>query len=222
MRKDISRRGWLAIGGGVALGMTAAIVAGQITGQASAQASRVTLSVEQMLINQRISQAAVRRSNESLNLLDPIRPQANRPQKVLGWRTQDLRDAAVTSTKIVDKAVTTVKLADDAVTPDKLSEQLREGQPRWARIADDGTLKEARGATAVTRTAAGQYQVTFDRSIAACAVQASVTSIDTTAPPVGHTLTAWTSPGDPKIVQVRAVDGAAVDADTPFHVSVLC
>ncbi len=223
MRKTTSRRGWLAIGTGVALGMTGAIVAGQITGQASAQASKVTLSVEQLLINQRISQAAVRRSNESLNLLDPIRAAPKQPNKVLGWRTQDLRDSVITSTKLVDKAVTTAKIADNAITPAQLSEDLREAQPRWARVAPDGALKEKRGVTAAATSAAGEYTVTFDRSVAACAVQATVSSDGTTAPPAGHTISTWLSSGDPKIVHVRAVasDGTT-GANTPFHISALC
>lgn len=222
MSKDISRRRWLAIGTGVVLGMTGSVVAGQITGQASAAASDVKLTVEQLLINQRISQAAVRRSNESLNLLDPIRANPKQPSKVLGWRTQDLRDSVVTSTKLVDNAVTTVKIADDAITPAKLSAELREGQPRWARVADDGALKEKTGVTASLRSAPGQYAVTFDRDISACAVQVTISSTDTTEPAPGNTVTAWTSPGDPKIVRVRAVDSASTDIDTPFHISALC
>lgn len=224
MRKEISRRGWLAIGAGVVLGMGGAVVAGQITGTASAAASDVKLTREQLLINQRISQAAVRRSNESLQLLDPIRANAKQPAKVLGWRTQDLRDAAITSAKLLDKAVTTTKLADNAVTPAQLSESLREAQPRWARVAANGSSDHKAGVTATTRTATGQYTVKFDRNISTCAIQTSVSSSNTTPPPVANTLTAWTNPGDPTTVNVRAVNNATppADADTPFHINVVC
>jgi hypothetical protein len=224
MRKEISRRGWLAIGAGVVLGMGGAVVAGQITGTASAAASDVKLTREQLLINQRISQAAVRRSNESLQLLDPIRANAKQPQKVLGWRTKDLRDAVITSSKLLDKAVTTAKIADNAVTPAQLSEGLREAQARWARVGADGKATQFAGVAEAKRTGTGQYTVKFDRNISACAVQTSVSSTDTTPPPVGHTLTTWTNAGDPTIVHVRAVDNAPApaDADTPFHITVVC
>lgn len=222
MGKSTSRRGWLAIGTGIALGMTGAVVAGQITGQASAAASDVRLSVEQLLINQRISQAAVRRSNESLNLLDPLRAKPKQPDRILGWRTQDIRDGAITTPKLAERAVTTPKIANDAITPTQLSPELREGQPRWARVTADGVLKEKKGVTAAATSAAGRYTVTFDRAVATCAVQASVSATDTTEPPVGHTITTWPDGSDPKVVNVRAVDGTGTDANTPFHISVLC
>jgi hypothetical protein len=207
MRKDLSSRGWLAIGAGVMIGMGGAVVAGQFTGTASAQsasASGVTLSAQQLLINQRISQAAVRRSNESLRLLDPIRPNTNQPNKVLGWRTDDLRN--------------------DSVTSAKLSPGLREGQPRWAVI--DGTTGErvrAKNATASARLGAGLYTVTWDRDISACAVQATIGGTGTDAPPPNHSVTTWRDPASPSVVRVRTVaTPAATETDTPFHISVLC
>ena len=207
MRKDLSSRAWLAIGAGVVIGMGGSVVAGQLTGTASAQsasASGVTLSAQQLLINQRISQAAVRRSNESLRLLEPIRPNTNQPNKVLGWRTDDLRN--------------------DAVTGAKLSPVLREGQPRWAVVnGTSGERVRHKGSTASARIAAGQYSVTWDRDISACAVQATVGSIGTDAPPVDRSLTTWRDPASPNVVRVRTVDiPAGNDQDTPFHLTVLC
>lgn len=238
MRKEISRRGWLAIGAGVVLGMGGAVVAGQVTDQANAQssahASGVTLSAGQLLINQRISQAAVRRSNESLQMLDPIRANPNKPTKVLGWRTNDLLDAAVTTAKLADAAVTSAKLAPNAVTATQLSPELREGQARWAVVnGDTGERIRQHGATASKYIAPGQYSVTWDRDISACSVQTSVAATTTTAPPVGRTITAWVDPTDAKTLLVRTVepqlDTTATpntlnqkDVNTPFHVAVLC
>jgi hypothetical protein len=207
MRKDLSSRAWLAIGAGVVIGMGGSVVAGQLTGTASAQsasASGVTLSAQQLLINQRISQAAVRRSNESLRLLEPIRPNTNQPNKVLGWRTDDLRN--------------------DAVTGAKLSPVLREGQPRWAVVnGTSGERVRHKGSTASARIAAGQYSITWDRDISACAAQATVGSIGTDAPPVDRSLTTWRDPASPNVVRVRTVDiPAGNDQDTPFHLTVLC
>src|SRR5690606_8972447 len=78
---------------GAALALGALWASGEITSPATAQElpaagkGNITLSVAQLRINQRISQAAVRRSNESLNLLDPLRGTG-----LKGWRTDDLRD----------------------------------------------------------------------------------------------------------------------------------
>ncbi|MEQ9336030.1 MAG: hypothetical protein RJQ03_02445, partial [Miltoncostaeaceae bacterium] len=196
-------RAWLAVGAGLMIGMGGSVVAGQLTGQAAAQTpppavgGGFTLSVEQLRINQRISQAAVRRSNESLGLLDPVRPVSEQPEKVLGWRSSDIRDAAITTSKVLDKAITSVKIADNAVTPSQLSEGLREGQPRWARVAATGAANGQKGVESASRTGLGAYQVKFDRNVSTCAVQASVTSIDTAEPPKGHTIRVWTNPGDP-------------------------
>jgi formate-dependent phosphoribosylglycinamide formyltransferase (GAR transformylase) len=109
------RRWWIGIAAGVALGLGGVVAVEVATEDASAQNGfRVTPG--QLKINQKISQAAVRRSNESLQLLDPIRRRQNQPARVLGWRTQDLRDSAITTVKLNDSAITTAKLANGSVT----------------------------------------------------------------------------------------------------------
>lgn len=227
MERTASRRARIALGAGLILGIGGAIAAGQFTGQAAANthttaASGVTLSATQLLINQRISQAAVRRSNESLELLDPIRPNPKRPTKVLGWTTNSLRDLAITTKKLNDRAVTTPKIADNAITPAQLNEGLREAKPRWARVAETGTPAQVSGVAAVARTAVGTYTVKFDRNVSTCAVLASIGAVGTTPPPARHTVSTWTAPTDPSVVNVRTVDQAGAEADTPFHITALC
>jgi hypothetical protein len=147
----------------------------------------------------------VRRSNESLDLLDPIRREPKVPNKVLGWRTQDIRD--------------------DAVTSAKLAGPVREGQPRWAVVAAGAsTLSRAKGATAAAKLAdPGLYSVTFDRDVSACALQATIADPGTTPLTTGGEVNAWRSAADPKVVTVRTGDsiGAATNA-LPFHITVLC
>ena len=114
----------------------AAIAAGALLGSGSrpvdpAVAAEVAVTPDQLLINQRISQAAVRRSNEALNLLGPVRPVGSTDknpinpftaaQRGKGWPTVALADGAVTTPKLADGAVTTPKLADGAVTTAKLA-----------------------------------------------------------------------------------------------------
>ena len=60
----MSGRWWVGVAAGVALGLGAVVAADVATDEASAQ-SRFVVSAEQLRINQRISQAAVRRVNEA-------------------------------------------------------------------------------------------------------------------------------------------------------------
>jgi hypothetical protein len=201
-------RWWIGVTAGVALGLGTGAAVDAATDTASAQA-RFTVSAEQLRINQRISQAAVRRSNESLQLLGPIRRLPNQPNQVLGWRTQDIRDGAVTA--------------------GKLTESIREGQPRWAVVtAGTGALSRAKGATASAKLATvGFYTVTFDRDVSACAIQATIADGGTAVTPVGQ-ISAWRSPTAANTVTVRtaqddAVSGVPTDVNTlPFHITVLC
>jgi hypothetical protein len=206
-------RWWIGVAAGVVLGLGTVVVVDAATEDASAQAT-FRVSPEQLRINQRISQAAVRRSNEALVLLDPIRRVQSQPQKVLGWRTQDIRDNAITS--------------------GKLAEPLREGQPRWAVVAaGSGALTRAKGATSSAKLATdGFYTVTFDRDVTACSIQATIADGGTAVTPVGQ-VSAWRSPTAPNTVTVRTAQddatpasptlGVPVDVNTlPFHVTVLC
>ncbi len=84
-------------------------------------------TTQQLVINQKISQAAVLRSNQSLNYLAPIRTTTTdavntgkagvtRLSSVvgsgLGWTTAQIANGAVTTAKIASGAVTNAKLAN--------------------------------------------------------------------------------------------------------------
>lgn len=204
-------RWWIGVTAGVALGLGSVIAVEAATTDATAQ-SGFTLSAEQLRINQRISQAAVRRSNEGLDLLNPIRksgPKDDAP----GWATAQIRDGAVTSAK--------------------LDSSVREGLPRWAVVtATTGALSRGDGVTAAAKLPApGDYSVTFDRDVTACAIQATLADTATTPVDAG-TVTAWRSATDPKTVIVRTFSAGDVTASPatnpapvntlPFHVTVLC
>jgi hypothetical protein len=66
---------------GAAIGLGALVVIDAATDTADAQ-SGFTVSAGQLRINQKISQAAVRRGNEALNLLRPVREAPGRPADV--------------------------------------------------------------------------------------------------------------------------------------------
>ena len=194
---------WVGVSLGVALGLGAVVGVESATDQASAQ-SGVTVSAAQLKINQRVSQAAVRRSNEALDLLDPVR-KSGASDDAPGWGTTQIRDGAVTSAKL------------DTAT--------REHLPRWAVVAaTTGSLTRAQGATTSAKLAdPGLYTVTFDRDVSACALQAAIADGGTTPITAGGQIGVWRSATDAKIVTVRTGDATGAPTNTlPFTVSVLC
>ena len=194
---------WVGVSLGVALGLGGVVGVEAATDDASAQ-SGFTVSAEQLKINQRISQAAVRRSNESLDLLDPVR-KSGASDDAPGWGTTQIRDGAVTSAKL------------DTATRERL--------PRWAVVAaTTGSLTRAQGATTSAKLAdPGLYTVTFDRDVSACALQATIADGGTTPITAGGQIGVWRSATDAKIVTVRTGDAAGAPTNTlPFTVSVLC
>ncbi len=109
-------------------------------------ASAAPSTTQQLIINQRISQTAVIRSNQSLNYLAPIRTTttdaantgkagvtrlSNVVGSGLGWTTAQIANGAVTTAKIANGAVTTAKIASGAVT----SAQIANGAVTTAKIA---------------------------------------------------------------------------------------
>ena len=94
---------------GVALGLGGLVAADLGTESADAQGD-FKVTPAQLQINQKISQAAVRRSNEALGLLGPVRPKESTDKNPVnpfasvergsGWPTAALADGAVTSPKL--------------------------------------------------------------------------------------------------------------------------
>jgi hypothetical protein len=201
-------RWWVGVAAGVALGL--AVVAGLEAGtdDASAQGG-FAATAEQLRTNQRISIAAVRRSNEALTLLDPIRRQPKLPQKVLGWRSQDLRDGAVSTAKIANGAVSDAKLASSVT-----------GRfPAWAVVNSGGSLARSSGGVSSSRTGAGLYRVDFNRPIGTCAwTGTQVVTDPLELGPVGIEL----DPVDPERLLVRTTDPAGATQDRTFSLQVTC
>ena len=194
---------WIGVSVGVAAGL--AVVAGveASTDQASAQGG-FQVTPGQLQINQRISQAALRRSNEALDLLDPVR-KSGAQDDAPGWGTTQIKDGAVTVAKLDTAA--------------------RERLPRWAVVAaTTGSLVRGQGAASAAKaTDAGIYTVTFDRDVSACSIQATQGDGGTTPVTTTAVVTAWRSATDAKVVTVRTADDTNTVQNTiPFTVSVLC
>jgi hypothetical protein len=133
--------------------------------------------------------AAVRRSNEALGLLAPVRGTG-----AAGWTAAQIADGAIGSAEIADGAVGAPEVADGAVGTAKLApgavdeSRLAAGPlaryPLSAVVGVDGALVAGRGAVASTEVMnPGVYRVTFDRDVSRCAfsVQRLATAGETSA-----------------------------------------
>ena len=167
----------------------------------------------QLLTNQRISQAAVRRANTALNYMGVVRTSTldnqyglnkSNPKGVTpltqvtgagqGWQAPQIRDGQVTGAKVADGAVTSSKVADGAITQSKLSSKYYS-----AYVNSAGTLQRATpGITGVTKSSDGIRTVSTNFDASACAATASVATagaqrgIAMTMPPAAGGVTVYT------------------------------
>jgi hypothetical protein len=201
-------RWWVGVAAGVALGLGTVVAVEAATEDASAQGG-FAVTAEQLRTNQRVSIAAVRRSNESLQLLDPIRRQPKLPQKVIGWRSQDLRDGSVTGAKIVNGAVSEAKLSSS------LSGRL----PAWAVVGANGALARSSGGLTSQRTGEGAYRVDLNRNVGQCAWTATI--VTSSAADLGD-IGAAIDPVDSERLVVLTTDNANAAADRAFNLQLTC
>lgn len=216
MQTSINRQ-WLWIALGVALALAAVLALNATTQSATAAADDVNVTKQQLLINQRISQAGVKRSNEALQVLEPLRADSSNADKVRAWGTDQIADGAITSAKL------------DAALANLL--------PKWAVVNADGTLSRGTTGAASTKVNDGIYKVTFPTDVSACAWVATIGLPNAAVPPTGLVTTYLNPDEDKKSITVRtypAVDeGAGAlnasdpnenedEADRPFHVAVTC
>ncbi|HEX2507642.1 MAG TPA: hypothetical protein VHK23_04905 [Miltoncostaeaceae bacterium] len=201
-------RWWVGVAAGVALGLGTVVAVEAATEDASAQGG-FAVTAEQLRTNQRVSIAAVRRSNESLQLLDPIRRQPKLPQKVIGWRSQDLRDGSVTGAKIVNGAVSEAKLSSS------LSGRL----PAWAVVGANGALARSSGGLTSQRTGEGAYRVDLNRNVGQCAWTATI--VTSSAADLGD-IGAAIDPVDSERLVVLTTDNTNAAADRAFNLQLTC
>ena len=110
-----------AIASAAVLGTAAVLV-----GSGTAANENANTTGQQLLINQRISQAAVRRSNSALNYLAPVRttqsdaantgrngvtPLSRVTGSGKGWTTAQIADGAITSAKVANGAIGSAQLS---------------------------------------------------------------------------------------------------------------
>lgn len=160
-----------------AAGLTAASViaaAGIGVADAASPSGGFTVTSGQLKTNQRISSAAVARSNRALNYLAPVRTDATDatddgtkgiialsaiPGAGKGWTGAQIADGAISTGKVVDGAITTAKLGDGAVTTAKLGD----GAVTTPKLANGAvtSAKIGRGQVGTTQVADGS--ITADK-----------------------------------------------------------
>ncbi len=173
-----------------AAGAAAAIVVTGASGQSS--------SSEQLLVNQRISQAAVRRSNAALNYLQAVRTTAADTANGM-YKTNPVGVQSPNGAGWMGSAISTGTY--------------------YARVNSNGTLAGNSPGITSARSAAGVYSLTYPVDVSSCVYVA--TSLQNFEWPVIQNV-----PGQGTVLQVdmnAVVNQATVTGQTgPFHVIVYC
>ncbi len=224
---------------GVALGLAGVFALDAGTGQADGQAG-FTVSAAQLKINQSISQAAVRRSNRSLNYLAPVRtaagdaadtgrsgvtPLAAVPGSGQGWRGAQIADGAITTGKLAGGAVGGAQIADGAVGEAALSPELRRARTRWIVKVDNmmgvPVTRGSSPAFSMTRLATGTYLSDFAADVRGCNWTATPT-IDSGVPAAQTARTMPDPGGNSNRVLTETFNGAGFLVDSGVGVQVHC
>lgn len=239
---------WAGMAAGAVLAVAGGFALGGTMDHAQAQ-SGFTVTPAQLQINQKISSAAVRRSNRSLNYLAPIRTQASDsadngsngvkalstiPGAGQGWATGQIANGAITGPKIANGAVTGPKVADGAIAEANLAAAVQAQLQTVYRAAVFNTPgqepvleTQSSGVTALARTSglpAGGFDITFAQSIEGCTWMGSVSTVRGSAvTPVFAPFVVWPtrlSANQLRVFTLNATNGAPSDA--PFVVTVDC
>ena len=219
----------VALAVAAAAGGAAVMVVSGASGHTSSAQSALN---SQLLTNQRISQAAVRRANTALNYMSVVRTSTldnqyglnkSNPKGVtpltqvtgagLGWQTPQIRDGQVTAAKLGDGQVTSSKVADGAITQSKLASKYYS-----AYVNSAGALERATpGITGVTKSSDGIRTLATNFDASACAATASVATagaqrgIAMATPPATAGVTVYTYPNS---------SGGGIDL--AFQVTMVC
>jgi hypothetical protein len=219
-----------AIAAGAVLGTAAILV-----GSGTAATENANTTSQQLLINQRISQAAVRRSNSALNYLAPIRttqsdaantgangvtPLSRVTGSGKGWTTAQIADKAVTGAKMADSTVTNTQLASPiykAIVNGSAPAVASSNVPNTSVARVSG---QALGAYTVTFPATNVSACTFSTALQGAAADAAGAGYITVAPVAGNTaavnVTTWQVTSDVGGVLTNAL------ADRTFHLTANC
>ncbi len=212
-------------------------VIGTATALVISGASAAPSTTQQLQINQKISQAAVIRSNQSLNYLAPIRTTTTdavntgkagvtRLSSVvgsgLGWTTAQIANGAVTTAKIASGAVTSAQIANGAVTNAKLANPIY-----VAQTTATGAISTLTPGVTASLTSPGVNLLTFTVpvGVAACTFAATIAGatpgfVTVSPSPIAGTAAAVTV--ETFSASVTAFNAPATPATLPVHIIAYC
>ncbi len=193
-----------------------------LVGSGTAASENANTTSQQLLINQRISQAAVKRSNSSLNYLAPIRTTATDAANTGANGVTPLSRVAGagqgwTTAQIANQAITTAKIANGAVTPAQLS-----NPAYFAVVGTTGAIARATaGTTSALTTAPATYTVTFANNVSQCSYQATIGEATAGAAVVAGEVNVQPGTTNTQVV-VNTFDSTGGATAIPFHLTVQC
>jgi hypothetical protein len=208
------RNWWAGVAVGVACALGAVVAVSAATDQARAQ-SGFTVTAGQLQINQKISQASVRRSNRALNHLAPVRTAASdaaddgsggvKPPAGTGW--------------------TADHIADGAVGRGKLAPDVRAALPRWAIKTGNDAGAPARTSSPgiqLIRVGQGFHHVDLGTPLGGCSWSGTLSNDAGSLPAAAILRTSFSNAFPTRVtVFTFATDGVA-QVDSSFTLHVFC
>jgi len=141
---------------------------------------------------------------------------------------KNVRNGSLTGLDFKQRSLHGSKLRADSIGGGSIKESTLgpvQALAHQAVVTGAGVLARGRGVTGVIRTAAGRYQVAFDRDVRACVYVATVGDVSAAGADTG-TATVASNAANPNAVDVRTVTynaaGNPVDENRPFHLLASC
>jgi hypothetical protein len=141
-----------------------------------------------------------------------------------------IRNGSVTGKDIRNRSLTGSDFARNRVGGKAIKESslgtvpsasVADGFPRFAVVTAAGVGARSRGATSITRTSAGRYQVIFDRDVRNCAYFATIGDTGAAGVTSGEIATHALNTNVNGVVVATDNDKGSA-ADRPFHLIVPC
>lgn len=140
----------------------------------------------------------------------------------------DVKNGTLTGVDFKKRSLHGSKLRADSIGGGSIKESTVgpvQALAHHAVVTGAGVLARGRGVGSVARTAAGRYQVIFDRDVRGCVYVATVGDVSAAGPGTG-TASVASMPTTPNGVEVRTVTynagGNPVNENRPFHLLVSC
>jgi len=141
---------------------------------------------------------------------------------------KNVRNASLTGVDFKKRSLHGSKLRADSIGGGSIKESSLgpvQALAHQAAVTGAGVLARGRGVTSAIRTAAGRYQVIFDRDVRGCVYVATVGDVSAAGPGNG-TVTVASDAANANAVDVRTFTynaaGNPVDENRSFHLVVSC